>query len=328
MKLCTKSLHASIVLALALWAPTGLLADATIRYHSEFKPSPVLQPFMEQLMKHAQAGGDVSVRMKGNQAYTTAGATVEIFDFAKNEVTLLDPVHKTMAVVPVSELSDKFAAAVPQSPAPTPAVQQTLAAIKPTIYTKMTGNTAEIQGVLAEEREITVDMEMPMPEGMNQSQSGMKLVVHIWTAKKEEVLRVPAIRELTGYNAWQRYMVNPVGMLEKMTGRLPGVASSMAPIFEEMFKSPSVILRTHIEFYMPLMAALSHRMSAQNGAAPAFDPNAPLMEMNQEADELSSAPVDASIFEVPKDYTAISADEMVRSMVQPQSTPAAAATQK
>jgi len=325
MQLCTKSLPASMVLALALWAAPGLRADATIRYHSEFKPSPVLQPFMEQLMKRAQTGGDVSVRMKGNQAYTNAGGVTEIFDFAKNEVTLLDPAHKTMAVVPVSELSDKIAAAVPQSPAPTPAVQKAMESIKPTIYTKMTGNTAEIQGVQAEEREILLEMEMPMPEGMNQNQSGMKLVVHIWTAKQEEVLRVPAIRELTAYNAWQRYMVNPVAMLEKMTGRLPGAASSMQPIFEEMFKSPSVILRTQVEFYMPLMAALSRRMAGQNGAAPPLDPNAPLMEMTQEADELSNAPVDASIFEIPKDYTAISADEMVRSMVQPQSTSAAPA---
>ena len=43
-----------------------------------------------------------------------------------------------------------------------------------------------------------------------------------------------------------------------------------------------------------------------------------MMEMNQEVAELSSAPVDASLFEIPKDYAAVPADDMLRDMLHPQ----------
>jgi hypothetical protein len=80
----------------------------------------------------------------------------------------------------------------------------------------MTGKTAEIQGGQADKREVTVTMDLPMPAEMNQTGLSLKLAMHIWTPKKEEVLRVPAIRELTGYQNWQRYVMNPAGMLEKL----------------------------------------------------------------------------------------------------------------
>jgi hypothetical protein len=84
-------------------------------------------------------------------------------------------------------------------------------------------------------------MDIPMPAEMNQTGPSLRLVMHIWAPKKEEVLRVQAIRELTGYQAWQKYVMNPAGMLEK---------------FDEIYKNPSAILRTHIEMYMPILAVL------------------------------------------------------------------------
>jgi hypothetical protein len=56
-----------------------------------------------------------------------------------------------------------------------------------------------------------------------------------------------------------------------------------------------------------------------------IDPDAPFMEMNQEVAELSSAPVDASLFEIPKDYAAVAADDMIREMVKVQSAAMAGA---
>ena len=86
-----------------------------------------------------------------------------------------------------------------------------------------------------------------------------------------------------------------------------------------------MILRTHIEMYMPFMAAVAKQTAGQDQTVPAIDPDAPLMEMNQEVAELSSAPVDASLFEIPKDYAAVSADDMIREMVKAQSAAMAAA---
>jgi hypothetical protein len=328
MKPGRKDIFASTVLALALWVAPGLRADVTIRYQSEFKPSAAFGPIMEPFMKTVQAGFATSARMKGNKAYTTAGNWIEIFDFVKQEVTLIDPAHKTFAALPASQLADRMAGALPQpAPAQMQAAQQAMASIKTNVDSKMTGKTAEIQGVQAEEREVTVtmDMPMPMPAGMNQSGPSLRLVMHIWTAKKEEALRVPAIRELTGYQAWQRYILNPAGMLEKFAGKMPGMSNTIGPMFDEIYKNPSVILRMHMEMYMPFMAVVAKQMAGQGQAAPVIDPDAPLMEMNQEVAELSSAPVDPSLFEIPTDYAAVPADDMIRNILQAQRAAAAIA---
>lgn len=315
-----------ILVALAVLTAPALRADVTIRYQSELQPSAALQSMMGQLMKSMQAGSEQSVRMKGGKAYTNTGNWIQIFDFVKQEVTLIDPAGKTFATFPVSQLADKFAGAIPQpAHAPTADLQQAMASIKTNVSSKVTGKSAEIQGVQAEEREVTVTLDLPMLAAMNQAGPGVRLVMHIWTARKEEGLRVPAIRELTGYQAWQKYVMNPVGMLDKIFGKMPGMSNTMAPMFEELYKNPSVILRMHMEMYMPFLAALAKQMPRQGQASPAIDPDAPLMEMNQEVAELSSAPVDASLFEIPKDYVAVPADDIIGKMVKAQTAAAAPA---
>jgi len=312
-----KGMKHSIVVTLAALAMPALRADVTIRYQSELQPSAAFESMMGQFMKSVQAGSAQSVQMKGSKAYTTTGNWIQIFDFVKEEVTLIDPAHKTFATLPVSQLADKMAGAMPQaSHAPTPELQQAMASIKTNVTSKVTGKTAEIQGVQAEEREVTVTMAIPMPAATTNAGPSVRLVMHIWTARKEEALRVPAIRELTGYQAWQKYVMNPVGMLDKMFGKMPGMSNTMAPMFEELYKNPSVILRMHMEMYMPFLAALARQVPRQDQASPAIDPDAPLMEMNQEVAELSSAPVDASLFEVPRDYAAVPADQMIGQMVK------------
>jgi hypothetical protein len=329
MKLIRNIICTSIVPALALLIMPRLRADVTLRYETEFKPAAALQPLMDQFVKTMQTGAGIgtTIRMKGNQGYTTAGNWSEIFDFAKGDVTVVYPGNKTFAALPLSQLVDKMAGALPQAtPQGMQALQQILASMKTSVDSKVTGKTAEIQGVQAEEREITFNMDIPLPPGMTK-QTGpsmsMRLVMHIWTAKKEEALRVPAIRELTGYQAWQRYIMNPAGMFEKLAGKMPGMSNAIGPLLEELSKNQSVMLRTHTEIYMPFLAVMAKQMATQGQSFPALDPDAPLLEMNQEVAELSTAPVDASLFEIPKDYTAVSADDMFREMFKAKSTAAA-----
>jgi hypothetical protein len=309
----------SIALALVLWLSSGLRADVTIRYQSEFKPSAALQPILEQVMKSVETGSTSSVRMKGNKAYTTSGNWIQIFDFAKQEVTLVDSAHKTYAAFPISQFADQMAGAIPQATSEQmKAAQQALASVKSSVDSKMTGNTAEIQGIQAEERQVTLTMELPMPT-TNQSSAGIKMAMHIWTPKKEEVLRVPAIRELTGYQAWQRYVINPVGILDKLLGKMPGMSDSIGSMFDEIYKNPSVILRMRVEIYVPFLAVLAKQMAAQGSQVlPAMDPDAPIMEIDQEVAELSSAPVDASQLEIPAGYTAVAAADLLQAMIKPQ----------
>jgi TonB family protein len=104
-------------------------------------------------------------------------------------------------------------------------------------------------------------------------------------------------------------------MVEKLGGNAPGAAGMITPIIEQLYKNQSVILRTHVDLYMPLMVAMAEQMERQTGgSAVTIDPNAPIIEMNQEAVELSNAPVDASLFEIPKEYSAAPADDLIRGM--------------
>jgi len=170
MKSSLKGIHTSTALALALCAAPALRADVTIRYQSEMQPSAALQPIMGQLTKSIQTGSEQSVQMRGNKAYTKAGNWIQIIDFDKQEVTLVDSAHKTFATLPVSQLADRMAGAVTQStPGQSQAIQQAMASIKTTVTSKMTGKTEEIHGVQAEEREVTVAMDIPMPGEMNQT---------------------------------------------------------------------------------------------------------------------------------------------------------------
>ena len=76
-----------------------------------------------------------------------------------------------------------------------------MAAMKFGADSKMTGRSATIQGIEADERELVITIEGPpmpnVPPGPM-----MRMVVQFWTAKDAETMRVPAIREVTGYNLW------------------------------------------------------------------------------------------------------------------------------
>jgi hypothetical protein len=284
----------------ALCALPVLRADVTIRYQTEMKTIPAFQALVDTMAKAQGANAGVSVRMKGNKGYTTSGKFNQIFDFVKQEVTLLDPAHKSFAVLPVSQLADSLAAAMPQpTAAQSKAVSDLMASMKTKVDSKMTGQTSVIQGVQAEEREVTLTIDMALP-GSAAATTAMKLVMQIWTAKASEAISVPAIRELTGYQAWQKYVMDPTAMMTKLMGKMPAMSGTVAPMIEELTKNQSVILRMHMDLY----------------TTQTVDPNAPFMQMNQEVAELSSAPVDAALFEIPKEYTAVQAADLLRTLLE------------
>jgi hypothetical protein len=106
---------------------------------------------------------------------------------------------------------------------------------------------------------------------------------------------------------------------------MPGLSNAIGPLIAELSKNQSVMLRTNTEIYMPFLAGVAKQMAAQGQSSPAIDPDAPLVQINREVAELSTAPVDASLFEVPKDYTSVSADEMFHEICKTQCATAAVA---
>jgi len=270
-----------LCLALALSAAPALRADVTVRYRSDMTGAAL------------PSGMDLSssVHIKGNKVLAIASGMTMIIDAAKQEITLIDAAHKTYATIPASQYAKRVAGAMPQMPtaAASDEVQAMLAKTKTTVDSKNTGRTDAILGIQAVERETTATIEIPMPEGMPGMQ--MKMVVHMWTAKPEEALRVPALRELAALNAWQQYFLDPTGSLEQ----LGPMTSAMAPLKDAM-RPDGVILRTRSEMSMSM---------GLSGAAAGSPPAAtPIMQMSTELAELSTDSVDEKLFRIPDDYAA------------------------
>src|SRR5207249_2434401 len=130
--------------------------------------------------------------------------------------------------------------------------------------------------------------------------------------KPEEALRVQAIRELTAYNLWTNYVMNPTQGMTKIFAYMPAFGEGMTKMFEELAKNKTVMLRTEMKMYSSMFAKMAQQMQKEGQALPAgYDPDAPFIQVTQEVEELSTAPLEDALFRVPEGYqTAPMADLM------------------
>jgi hypothetical protein len=320
---------AGLILVLAPLAPS-LRADATLRYHTDIKTSGgigIALPLNQAL------GGirDMVIRVKGNKAYSSQGNLTSIMDLMTQQLILVDVARKRFATVPASQYAEQVKTAVPAIPEQARSV---FASMKSNLASRSTGRTASIQGIQAEEQEFTLSIDMALPGGPATPAPFMKMVMQVWSAKPEETQRVPALQELRNYTASATSSLNPAEMMKQVLGGLPGMGDSIGAMVEEISKKGSMSLRMHTELFMPVLALMSQQLPQQPGQPPppALDPNAPLMQLNQEVVELSTDPLDDSLFQVPQDYQAASLEDILKgAMPSPAASapgPAAAPPQK
>ena len=310
----------------------SLHADVTIRYKTDVKMNPNLPPMIAQQATQGMMSGamptDISMQLKGGKGYTAAGITTAIVDFTKQEITLLDKDGKRYSTVGVNDFADQMVAAMPAMPDQAKAM---MSAMKSHFTSKATGATATIGGVESEERILDISIDGPampnVPEGPM-----LRMVMHVWTAKQSEVMKNPAIRELAGYNLYSYSVMNPVGMMEKMFHQMPGMGDAFTGMVKELKSGGTpAVMRTQIEMYVPMIAAI---MKANPQAAAMFgnfDGESPLMTMTQDVAELSSAAVPDSVFQIPEGYKTAPAADILKGMfskVMPAATPAAAPKQQ
>ncbi len=259
-------------------------ADVTIRYKTEMK-SGVNAPMP------APAAHDIY--MKGNQGATTDGEQTTIVDFVKQEITLVDTGRKKFATIPASQYGDAIAKMVPQMNM----AGITPESLKSKVDSKKTGRTETILGVLTEETETNLSMDIPMPPGTpatGMKGMGMKMVMQAWNAAPAETMRVPAIHQLTGFNLWQSYFMNGAQMVARM---LPGAG----PDLVEALKGQNAVMRSSMKMFMVM---------------PGMDSDSPMMEMTTEIVSLSTDPVDDSVFRIPAGFTSTSFSELLNDRVQ------------
>ena len=165
-----------------LLTPLTLLttyADVTVRYQTEFQMNPALPASMTSAMT-SNVPKDSILRFKDGKGYSASAGMDMITDFTTKEITLIDGAGKRYAKMTSEQYGQEFERAMPVIP---PQARTAAASMKTeSTPARMTGRTAVIQGVEAEEREFAISTQMPGPPN---SQPGptMKIVLQIWKAK-------------------------------------------------------------------------------------------------------------------------------------------------
>jgi hypothetical protein len=312
--------HLCVLLLLMAVAPS-LFADGTIRYTSSVTFGPVVAA-AAALSKNPinlapPPPTSRTMKLKNGKMEQDGGVFTGIFDSKNSQVTFVDSTRKLFATTSVAQLVDQLVASMPARP-PVPAqAQMFLQSMTMTYASQKTGRTGMTLGLQTEETEITMSLSVPVPPGMQallantSAQPGapvtvLKMVIHMWYPTQSEVARVPALGEFTNFWTDETSLNADVTRLlaatQKLLGKYPGLGSGFAAMTEDTFKNRRVMLKMDVELYAPVMAQLAPMMKAQR--MPDFDLSAPVLELHSEAAEVSSAPIDDSVFAVPSDYRA------------------------
>jgi hypothetical protein len=293
----------------------ALQADVTLRYKTEVKLNPALPAaFAQQTTKGMAAAvpAETVLQLKDGKGYSSFGGYRSITDFQKQELTLIDAENRRFTTAPADRFLDEYAKTIAELPAEARAA---IASMKVAAETRVTGRTASIQGIEAEEREVVLTIEGPALPNAPQGPM-MRLVMQLWTARDSETLRVPAIRELKGYNLYAYATMNPAGSLEKILRQMPGMGEGLAKVREGIQAANAALLRSHTTMFMPGLAAMLKQMPpGQTPFGADFDADAPFLEINQELAELSTAAIPAAAFQLPEGYQEAPLSELVHGMM-------------
>lgn len=300
-----------ILFLVAGFASANLFADVTITLRSEAQSlQPIPMGMKMGLLGSAKGSSLQTMRVKGNRCLSSSETSSSLIDLSTQDVTLIDSVRKVYATVSLAKYGEIIAASMPKS---NPAAQGKVK-MKTTTSVRHTGQTETIHGIQAEEREITMLAETEIAADSPLSGPLVRLVIQVWTAKHEEMVGRPALRELANFFAVRNAFANPIEMLQRVATSFTGSAEGMSAVVDEFRKGNSTILRGVSEVYMPILGAAFEKLAAQRGQplSAGFDPNAPFTRMTQEVVEFSTATLDEGLFQIPPDYRAETSDEFLK----------------
>ncbi len=305
-----KMLFALLLILSVSW----VRADVTLRYTSKNQftsllPSAIMDQVMSQ--RGVQLPTSLAVRLKGTKGYSQFGKIEFLTDLARQEATLLDREGKRYATAPLKEVSDRLAKSMPQMPSE---AQRMLGAMRGTFQSKKTGRKDVIMGIEAEETEGV----FTVAGGAAGGTPMMKMVIQFWAAKPAEVQRIGSLREFVSYGERSSAFFSPAGMIRQMTGRIAGFAEGIASMIDEMQRNKSVMLKAHMEMQMPFMARMAERMAKAGESVPeGFDPNQPFVTLDQLLVEISDAPIDDAVFQVPEGFQRAPMEELLKDLIPP-----------
>lgn len=293
-------------------AAATLSADVTIRYAYEIKPGPMVPPAVAENMR-AQAqtllpASGIKTQVRGNRAYASMPGMTSISDFDGAIITIIDAKNKKYATAESAEYIRSFADVHNSAKKEMSAeAEQKLTQMKTSTSVRKTGQTRIIHGIPATETEFTLTIEMPgTPTGP------MRSVFSIWVPAKGEVDRHAALREMLFFMQRAYEGTDPVAAMQKVIGNGSGTLAGMNRLIGEL-RDSGVVLEMRVASYAPGLAAMVSNAGGKDAAFPAAD--APLMEVIMRLEELSTAEVPVSAFDIPREYTVVTMSEILRGVL-------------
>ncbi len=134
--------------AILALASVTLYADVTTRYKTEVTINPALQALAKGV--DLPAPPETEFRLKGGKGFSSSMGFTSIVDLTTKQMTVLDAATMRYAKTTSEQFMDEAARALPEIPA---GARAAMAAMKTSVSsTRLTGRSAVIQGVEAEER--------------------------------------------------------------------------------------------------------------------------------------------------------------------------------
>jgi hypothetical protein len=279
---------------------------------------------MAQMMKMAGAFSrearepmQSTVAVKGDRMLHGNAQRVQIIDLGKETITSIDYQKKTWSVMTFAEMAqflDQMSARMHEQ-----------GDVHFKVSANATGQVRQVGGV--EAKEMLLKMEMESADQQSSQQGGMLIVTDMWIAPK-----APGYQEVADF---QRRMAEKLNWTPGASFGMarPDVAKGMAEVYKEISKLDG----------MPVLQEMKMSGQGQPGAPQAqpspsagdalgsvlggrfgrlgrkkkdtaaqepASPGAPgsLLEMTTEMSNFSSAPVDASRFEVPAGFKQVESD--------------------
>jgi hypothetical protein len=305
-------LRRSFLPALLLVACTSLYADVTMRMSWEMKinmaiPGAVPQlPFKEFL-----------TRIKGDRSYAAIGPIIAVTDLSTGKVTLMDPKTQRYAAIALADYVSKLSGASGQNMQNVPEeAKQMIAKTKFDIQSRDTGRTDRILGIDAFEREVVVNVSIPVPIPGQENGMQISLKLQVWKPKPAELERVPALRELVAYNERNKGLNDPGTMLRQLFGAMPGMGDNAGKVADEITKGGNVTLGMHMGVSMPGLAKMMEQARASGAAVPDLPAgDKPLAEMNLDLKELSSDKVADEVFAIPAGFKEAPVEDVLKGML-------------
>ena len=317
----------SIVLVVALIVPLAARADVKMVSRTSTKMMGMAGALISMMGRSPMQQEAISY-IKGDYSRTETENQITIIDLAKEQFIFLNPRDKTYTLMNFDQLKQQIESTVGEMQQKEAEVEkkqeEQLKKWEVLVDTKRPGKTLKILGIPAEELILTLTIKR---QGVALEDSGgMVITTEQWLAKEH-----PGMKEIEAFN---KKLAEKFGaelfaqemnkqMFGPLMGRYPQLAEGLKKLAEETQKIGRVQLRsvTRIalvppksqagekgqEEEMPDLSKLGKMFGgfgkklAKQAAAPKGGKNV-LMETTQEVVEISTKPVDASLFKIPADY--------------------------